>query len=81
MNSGKFLNLGLVSRVFDRDMLFETALEIACVMNSKNPLGLRFAKEASHMNLDAGGMEQALNIEDRNQTLLFAGVHSSIEPS
>jgi hypothetical protein len=25
------------------------------------------------MNLDAGGMEQALNIEDRNQTLLAMG--------
>ena len=25
------------------------------------------------MNIDAGGMEQAINIEDRNQTLLAMG--------
>lgn len=66
------MNLGLASRVVEREMLFETALGIARIMNSKNPMGLRLTKEAINMNLDAGGMEQALNIEDRNQTLLFA---------
>ena len=34
--------------------------------------GLRLTKEAINMNLDAGGLEQALNMEDRNQTLLIA---------
>ena len=72
MTSEESLALGLVSRVVERDMLFETALEIARAMNSKNPMGLRLTKEAINMNLDASGMEQALNIEDRNQTLLFA---------
>jgi hypothetical protein len=33
-------------------------------------MGLRLTKEAINMNIDAGGLEQALNIEDRNQTLL-----------
>jgi hypothetical protein len=28
---------------------------------------------AINMNLDAGGLEQALNMEDRNQTLLLLG--------
>jgi hypothetical protein len=39
-------------------------------MKSKNPMGLRLTKEAINMNLDAGGLEQALKLEDRNQTLL-----------
>jgi hypothetical protein len=39
-------------------------------MNSKNPMGLRLTKEAINVNIDAGGLEQALQVEDRNQTLL-----------
>ena len=35
-------------------------------------MGLRLTKEAINMNLDAGGLEQALNMEDRNQALLVA---------
>jgi hypothetical protein len=41
-------------------------------MTGKNPMGLRLTKEAINMNLDAGGLEQALNLEDRNQALLVA---------
>ncbi len=51
----------------------ETALELARTMNSKSPMGLRLTKEAINVNLDAGGLEQALQMEDRNQTLLVAG--------
>jgi len=40
-------------------------------MNSKNPMGLRLTKEAINVNLDTGGLEQALQVEDRNQTLLL----------
>ena len=78
MLTGNFMSpedamaLGLVSRVVERDKLMETALEIAETMNSKNPMGLRLTKEAINMNLDAGGLEQALNMEDRNQILLVA---------
>jgi len=45
-------------------------MELARTMSGKNPMGLRLTKEAINMNLDAGGLEQALNLEDRNQTLL-----------
>ena len=72
MTADEAMNLGLVSRVVAREMLLETGLDIVRVMNSKNPMGLRLTKEAINMNLDAAGMEQALNLEDRNQTLLFA---------
>jgi hypothetical protein len=50
----------------------ETVLELARTMNSKNPMGLWLTKEAINMNVDAGGLEQALKLEDRNQTLLLA---------
>ena len=62
--------LGLVSRVIAEELLFETAMDLARTMNSKNPMGLRLTKEAINMNIDAGGLEQALQMEDRNQTLL-----------
>ena len=65
-------SLGLVSRLVERDQIMETALELARTLNAKNPMGLRLTKEAINMNLDAGGLEQALNMEDRNQTLLMA---------
>ncbi|MBC8419639.1 MAG: enoyl-CoA hydratase/isomerase family protein [Desulfobacterales bacterium] len=70
MSAEEALALGLVSRVVETDQLMETALELAREMNSKNPMGLRLTKEAINMNMDAGGLEQALNMEDRNQALL-----------
>ena len=71
MSAEEAMSLGLVSRLVERDQLMETALELARTMNSKNPMGLRLTKEAINMNIDAGGLEQALNMEDRNQTLLL----------
>ena len=38
-------------------------------MRAENP-GLRLTKEAINVNMDASGLEQALHLEDRNQTLL-----------
>jgi len=70
MSAEEAMSLGLVSRLVERDQLMETAMELARTMNGKNPMGLRLTKEAINMNIDAGGLEQALNIEDRNQTLL-----------
>jgi len=38
-------------------------------MLTTNPLGLRLSKEALNMNIDAGGLEAAIALEDRNQIL------------
>jgi len=73
MSAEEALQLGLVSRLVERDKLFAAAMELAVTMNGKNPMALRLTKEAINMNLDAGGLEQALNMEDRNQILLVAG--------
>ena len=72
MSAQEAKELGLVSRVVSRQELMDTAMDLARTMNSKNPMGLRLTKEAINMNIDAGGLEQALNMEDRNQTLLVA---------
>ena len=72
MSAEEAMSLGLASRMVEREELMETALELARTMNSKNPMGLWLTKEAINMNVDAGGLEQALKMEDRNQTLLLA---------
>lgn len=36
---------------------------------TRSPLGLRLTKEALNYNMDAGSMEAAVKLEDRNQTL------------
>ncbi|MDY7019503.1 MAG: enoyl-CoA hydratase/isomerase family protein [Chloroflexota bacterium] len=69
IDADQSLKLGFVSRVVPNEDLVPTAMEIANKMISKNPLGLRLTKEAINQNLDAGGLEQALNMENRNQTI------------
>jgi enoyl-CoA hydratase/carnithine racemase len=76
MYTGEFFSaedayhLGLVSKIVERDKLLDTAMEYAATLLKKNHMALRLTKEAINMNIDASGLEQALNMEDRNQTLL-----------
>jgi len=72
MSAEEARTLGLASRVVEEGALLDTAMELARTMNEKNPMGLRLTKEAINVNLDTGGLEQALQLEDRNQTLLVA---------
>ncbi|MFN3535225.1 MAG: enoyl-CoA hydratase/isomerase family protein, partial [Desulfatiglandales bacterium] len=66
MLTGDFLsaeeafNLGMLSRLVDREELWETGVQMARSLNSKNPLGLVLTKEAINMNLDAPSLEHAL---------------------
>ena len=71
MSSDEAMALGLCSRLVEPDQLVDAAMALARTMNGKNPMGLRLTKEAINVNLDAGGLEQALQVEDRNQTLLL----------
>ncbi len=66
--------LGLISRIVEKDKLMETAMGFATTMMKKIQLALRFTKEAINMNIDAPGLEHALQMEDRNQTLLGMGI-------
>lgn len=72
MSAEEATHLGPISRLMERDKFFDTAMELALTMNGKNPIAFRLTKEGINMNLDAGGLEQALNMEDRNQILLVA---------
>ena len=74
MDAETAMNLGMVSRVVERDNLMDTALDLARTMCRKNPLGLRLTKEAINVNIDAAGLEHAIRLEDRNQAMCFTTV-------
>lgn len=80
MSAEEAVSLGLVSKVAERSALYDTGLKYARTLASKNRLGLRLTKEAINMNLDAGGLEQAICMEDRNQILLTvaSGMKSTV---
>ena len=62
--------IGLVSRVVDRDALGATAELFVEAMLATAPLSLGFTKECFNVNLDAPSLEAALALEDRNQVML-----------
>ncbi|HOS97033.1 MAG TPA: enoyl-CoA hydratase/isomerase family protein [Deltaproteobacteria bacterium] len=72
MSAHEAMDLGFASRMVERDALMDTALGLARTMNAKNPAGLRLTKEAVNLNMDIGGLEQALGVENRNQALIYA---------
>ncbi|SLM32157.1 Enoyl-CoA hydratase/isomerase family protein [Desulfamplus magnetovallimortis] len=79
MDDKEAMNLGFASRLVPKEKMIETATEIANVMCSKNPLGIRMTKEAININIDAGGLEAVLQMEDRNQMMIAFGMHVNPE--
>jgi enoyl-CoA hydratase/carnithine racemase len=71
MDAQTTYNLGFASRLVERDKMLQTAGEIAAIMCTKNPLGIRMTKEALNFSIDAQGLEAALEMEDRNQVLMI----------
>jgi enoyl-CoA hydratase len=66
--------LGLVSRVVPKEELMETALSYARIMLGKSAGGLRLTKRVLDQNIDAPSLEAAVNLENRNQTIMvFSG--------
>jgi glycine cleavage system aminomethyltransferase T len=61
--------VGLVAQVVPDAELEAAAQEDIDLMLTTSPLGLRMSKEALNINLDAGGIEAAIALEDRNQIL------------
>lgn len=74
MSSEDAMNLGFASRVVPKDNLLDTAYEIANKMTSKNPLGLKMTKEAININLGVSTLEQALHLENRNQSFMITAM-------
>jgi enoyl-CoA hydratase len=64
------LEIGLVSRLVERDRLLEAALEMAQQMiDSATPFGLRLTKEVLDQAQSGASLETAIHIENRNQVL------------
>jgi len=65
---------GLVNKVVPRDDLLETALSYARMMVGKSVGGLKLTKRVLDQNLNAPSLESAMNLENRNQTIMvFSG--------
>lgn len=71
MDAQEAMNLGLASRIVERDQLLPTALEMARDITAKSYLAIRLTKEAINQNIDCAGLEAALKMEDRNQTIMI----------
>lgn len=75
MLTGRFINAqralatGLVSEVVADDALEEAAQSYLDDMLTTSPMGLRLTKEGLNMSIDAGGLEAAIAMENRNQVL------------
>jgi len=66
--------IGLVSRVVPQEQLMDSALELARVLLSKTIGGLKHTKKVLDANLTAPSLEAAIDLENRNQTMLvFSG--------
>jgi enoyl-CoA hydratase len=70
VNAAEALHMGLVSRVVPRAALMETALELAQQINGWSTQGVAMTKQVLWGNLEAGSLEQAMDLENRNQLLI-----------
>lgn len=70
MTAEKAVACGLASAVVEPDAILDTALGLAGEMLLTSPMGLRLTKDALNLNIDAGSMEHAFALEDRQQVLL-----------
>ncbi len=62
--------IGIVSRLVEETKLMQEAMAIAHAMLEKTPLGLRLTKETLNQNLNAPSLEAAIELENRNQSIL-----------
>ena len=66
--------IGLVNKVVPREDLLEGALSYARTMAGKSAAGLKLTKRVLEENLNAPSLETAVNLENRNQTIMiFSG--------
>ena len=69
IHAERALQTGLVSAVVPDDQLESAARELAEEMLATTPLALRLTKECLTASIDAGSLDQAIAMEDRNQIL------------
>jgi enoyl-CoA hydratase/carnithine racemase len=69
IHADRALRVGLVSEVVADDQMEVAAQSYIGEMLTTSPLGLRLTKECLNMSVDAGSLEAAVAMEDRNQIL------------
>lgn len=69
IKADRALATGLVSEVVPDDQLRDAAQAYLDEMLTTSPMGLRLTKEGLNMAIDAGSLEAAMAIENRNQIL------------
>ncbi len=63
------LRIGLIQSIVEKEHLMEEAMKMAQNMAGKTQLGLRLTKEALNRNVGGLSLEDAIQIEDRNQAM------------
>lgn len=79
MLTGEFVDaaeagrIGLVNRVVAPGELLDAAFEIADRIAANTPFGVMLTKRVLQANVDAGSLRQAIEVENRGQTLATRG--------
>jgi len=73
LQADRALSLGVVSAVVPPERLEVEGEALVAEMLLTTPLGLRLTKECLNHSIDAGGLEAAIAMEDRNQILCAQG--------
>ena len=69
VDAGRALSIGLVNEVVPDSGLEKAGQVFVDEMLATSPMGLRLTKEGLNMSIDAGSLEAAMAIENRNQVL------------
>ena len=69
VDAGRALSIGLVNQVVPDSGLEKAGQVFVDEMLATSPMGLRLTKEGLNMSIDAGSLEAAMAIENRNQVL------------
>jgi len=73
------LRMGFVSAIVPEEKLLEDSRKLAVTLAGKSPLGLRLTKEALNQNAGPISLEEAIQLEDRNQALLIANLAATLK--
>jgi len=73
IDAAEAATIGLVNRVVPEDELLDAAFEIAEQIAANTPFGVTLTKRVLNANVDAGSLSQAVEVENRGQTLATRG--------
>lgn len=79
MLTGRFVDaseaerIGLVNHVVEPDELLDAAFAVADQIAANTPFGVMLTKRVLQANVDAGSLRQAIEVENRGQTLATRG--------